>query len=233
MKKVNITPGRQVILAGDFNLFFDSNSDVMGGKPILKKRSVAKMVELKEEYDLCDIWRISNPLENSFTFQQNHSQGILNRRLEYIFISNKLQEFSNKAITLSIFKSDHSSVSVIISNYKKIKLGSGLWKFNDSLISDEDFTEKLKNFIENLKEDLDSEHSFDEQVKWEYMKFEIRRFTISYCKIRSKNNRKIKNDLENKLKDLENDLNNYDKQIMINYDKLKLNPNLEKYMKNL
>ena len=32
---------------------------------------------------------------------------------------------------------------------------------------------------------------------------------------------------------LENDLNNYDKQIMINYDKLKLNPNLDKYMKIL
>ena len=69
----------------------------------------------------------------------------------------------------------------------------------------------LKNFFENLKEDLNSENSFDEQVKWEYMKFEIRKFTISYSKISAKDNRKIKHDLENKLKDLENDLNNYDK----------------------
>ena len=30
------------------------------------------MIELKEEYDLCDIWRIRNPLEKSFTFRQNH-----------------------------------------------------------------------------------------------------------------------------------------------------------------
>ena len=42
------------------------------------------------------------------------------------------------------------------------------------------------------------------------MKFQIRKFTISYSKIRAKNNRRIKNDLESKLKDLENDLNNYD-----------------------
>ena len=42
------------------------------------------------------------------------------------------------------------------------------------------------------------------------MKFQIQKFTTSNSKIRAKNNRRIKNDLENKLKDLENDLNNYD-----------------------
>ena len=120
---------------------------------------------------------------------------------------------------LTAFKTDHSYVSVIICNYNEIKLGPGLWKFSNSLISDQNFTEKLKKFIENLKEDLDSENSFDDQVKWKYMKFEIRKFTISYPKIRAKNNKKIKNDLENKLKDLENDLSNYDK--LQKYNKVK------------
>ena len=121
------------------------------------------MVELKEEYDLCDIWRIRNSLEKSFTFRQSHSSGILNRRLGYIFISNELQEFSNKVITLPAFNTDHSSVSVIISNYNKIKPVPGLWKFSNSLISDENFTEKLKDFIESLKKDLNSENSFDDR----------------------------------------------------------------------
>ena len=99
MKKVNITQGKQIVSARDFNLFFDNNLEAMGGKPILKEKFVATMDELKEEYDLFDIWRIRNPLEKSFTFRQNYSSGILNRRLGYIFISNKLQEFSNKLIT--------------------------------------------------------------------------------------------------------------------------------------
>ena len=99
MKKVNITQGKQIVSARDFNLFFDNNLEAMGGKPILKEKFVATMDELKEEYDFFDIWRIRNPLEKSFTFRQNHSSGILNRRLGYIFISNKLQEFSNKLIT--------------------------------------------------------------------------------------------------------------------------------------
>ena len=63
MKKVNTTHGKQIVLAGDINLFFDNNLEAMGGKPILKEKSVARMVEFKEEYDLCDIWRIRNSLE--------------------------------------------------------------------------------------------------------------------------------------------------------------------------
>ena len=83
MKKINITYGKQIVLADDLNIFFDSNLEAKGGKPILKEKSVARMVELKEEYDLCDIWRIRNPLEKSFTFRQNYSSGILNCRLDF------------------------------------------------------------------------------------------------------------------------------------------------------
>ena len=52
-----------------------------------------------------------------YTFRQNHSSGIINRRLDYIFISNKLQEFSNDADIIPAFKTDYSSVLVTISNY--------------------------------------------------------------------------------------------------------------------
>ena len=61
------------------------------------------------------------------------------------------------------------------------------------------------------------------------MKFQIQKFTISYSKIRVKNNRRIKKDLENKSKDLENDLNNYDQ--LQKYNEIKFE--LEKNKKNL
>ena len=83
---------------------------------------------------------------------------------------------------LPVFKTDHSSASVIISIYNEIKPSPGQWKFDNSLINDESFTEKLNNFIENLKEDHGYENAFDDQVKWRYMKFQIREFTISYSR---------------------------------------------------
>ena len=49
--------------------------------------------------------------------------------------------------------------------YNEIKSGPDLWNFNKPLISDEHFTKKAKNFIENMKEDLDFEKFFDDQVK--------------------------------------------------------------------
>ena len=85
MKKLNITQEKQNVLAGDFNLFFSSNLEAKRSKPILQEKPVVRVVELKEKYDLCDIWRIRNPLKKSFAFQQNHSSGIINCRLDYIF----------------------------------------------------------------------------------------------------------------------------------------------------
>ena len=62
------------------------------------------------------------------------------------------------------------------------------------------------------------------------MKCEIQNFRISYSKIRAENNRNIKNDLENKLKDLENDLNNYHKLQKYNKIKSKLEKIYEKFV---
>ena len=67
MKKFNITYGKQIVLAGNFNLLFDNILEAKGGKPILKEKSVARIVDLKEEYDL--IYVISGELE---TYSKNN-----------------------------------------------------------------------------------------------------------------------------------------------------------------
>ena len=50
-----------VILAGDFNVFFHTLLEIQGGNRILKKKSLTKIIEIKETLDLCNIWRIRNP----------------------------------------------------------------------------------------------------------------------------------------------------------------------------
>ena len=61
MKNINFLEENRIVLAGDLDVFFDSTLEMKGGKPSLKQNSVAKLLELKEEYDLCNIWRIRNP----------------------------------------------------------------------------------------------------------------------------------------------------------------------------
>ena len=130
--------------------------------------------------------------------------------MDYIFISNKLQEFSKDTNIIPAFKTDHSSVLVTISNYIFFKPGPGLWKFNNSLINDEAFTNTFKNFIQNMINEINTNTYLDNQLKWELLKYEIRKFTISYCKQRTKKDAAERKYLENKFKNLENVLDNYD-----------------------
>ena len=63
------------VLAGDF--FFDASLDSYGGKPTLEKKSVAKYIELKENFDLRDIWRIRNPKTKRYNFRQKHVSSLI------------------------------------------------------------------------------------------------------------------------------------------------------------
>ena len=89
---LNVSQNDRIILGGDFNLFFSSKIESAGGNPVFKKKSVSKLIELLKSYDLVDIWRIRNPKTKRYTFRQNHFSGFLQRRLDYIFVSNSLHE---------------------------------------------------------------------------------------------------------------------------------------------
>ena len=92
------TLSHNVIFSGNFNIFFYASLDAKGGTPTLKSRSdrTNKLIELNETLDLCDIWRIRNPKNCKYTFRQKHLSGIIQRRLDYIFISQNLQEYVKK-----------------------------------------------------------------------------------------------------------------------------------------
>ena len=69
----DINQNKRITFAGDFNIFFSSKIETRGDKPILKRKSIIKLVHIKESLDICDIWRIRNPKHQNFTFRQNHS----------------------------------------------------------------------------------------------------------------------------------------------------------------
>ena len=59
----------------------------------IERKSPAKVIEFKENFDLCDIRRVRNTKSKRFTFAQKHSSGFIQRTPDYMFISNTLQEF--------------------------------------------------------------------------------------------------------------------------------------------
>ena len=139
---------------GDFNLFFNSSLKAQGGNPIIKK-FLAKLIEIKETLDLCDIWRIRNPKSKRLTFHQNRVFGRIQRRLDYFLISNSLQETVIRADILALFCSDHSPIIFTFAFESNNKEGKGLWKFDKSLLSNDEYTNKLRNHISESLSILD------------------------------------------------------------------------------
>ena len=73
---------KQLIMAWDFNLFFDSKLHEQGGNPTLKKKSWAKLIEFKETHQLHDPERLRNTKSKQFTFTQKNSSGFVQRKLD-------------------------------------------------------------------------------------------------------------------------------------------------------
>ena len=103
LKNLLIITKKSIIFGGDFNLIFHCKFDASRRNPLLKKKSLAKLIEIKEALYLCDIWRIRNPNVSRFTFWQNHVSGFIESRLDFFLISNILQESIIKADILASF----------------------------------------------------------------------------------------------------------------------------------
>ena len=207
---------KQIVLAGDFNFFFDTSLESYGGKPTLKKKSISKFIELKEKFDLCDIWRIRNPKTKRFAFRQKHASGLIQRRLDCIYISNSMQVSVKNTDVLASLLSDHPPITFSCFKNEESTRGRGLWKFNNSLIENEEYVLQMKKFILDTLNELFTENILHDQVKWEYLKYNIRKYTIKFSKELAKNTNKTIDDLETKLKDyekLENYVDNIDYKV--------------------
>ena len=135
---------KNIVLAGDFNFFFNTSLDSYGGKPTLKKTFIAKFIELKEKFDLCGIWRIRNPKTKRFTFCQKHVSGLIERPLDYFYISNSMQVSIKNIDVLVSFLTDHSPVTFLCLKDEESNRGRGFWKFNYILIENVEYILQMK-----------------------------------------------------------------------------------------
>ena len=77
---------------------------------------------------------------------------------------------------------DHSPIFFSLSKITDILRLKSFWKFNNSLYSKPDFITELKNHLKGIYNKMSAEQITDEQLCWEYMKYEIRKFSILFSK---------------------------------------------------
>ena len=101
---------------------------------------------------------------------------------------------------LTPISTDHSPVLFSLSKEKTAIRGKGFWKFNSSLTKDQNYITEIKKLIRNFSNE--NESLFNHQLKWELLKYEVRKFTIKYTKHVAKEKRQLRTNLENQLKKL-------------------------------
>ena len=164
-------------------------------------KSIAVIENILNELLLCDIWRVRNPNRSQYTWKTFNP--LVQRRLDYFFVSNDLQLNVNKSEILTSISTDHSAISLQLKPCDQEPNGPSHWKFNSSLIDDHDYVKLIKEKIPIWKSEY---HSKDPRELWEYLKFSIRLFTIKYSKEKAKKFKSDLKELEEKIKILEKSL---------------------------
>ena len=134
--------------------------------PQFKNKYVAKLIKIKEHFDLCNISRLKNSDMKKFTFRQKHAFDFIQRKLVYFVISNSLQKVADFFATLL---TDRSAVTISISKSKNRIHGHDFWKFR----SFQKNVRKTKNLIQTFH----SNHNLipNAQLRWELLRYKVRK----------------------------------------------------------
>ena len=95
---------------------------------------------------------------------------------------------------------DHKAVKLNLIIAKE-RRGPALWKFNNSLVEDEEYIKLIKENYPIISNKYS--HLEDKRLKWELFKMEIRVLTISYSKHKAKKFREKEQDLDVRLEELD------------------------------
>ena len=174
----------KILMGGDYNIVLDTTLDSSGGNPI-RRNSVPVVENIMLENDLVDIWRIRNPAIKRFTWRQKSP--IIQRRLDYWIVSDSLQDEVEKVEIITAIKTDHSAIVLKINTLNEQPRGPSFWKFNNSLLENENYVDMITENIPVWYEEIEDVR--DVRVKWDWLKYKIRYHTIKYGKQQARKRR--------------------------------------------
>ena len=189
----------QIIWELDFNISFHLQLDTDGANPKRKAKSITTIVSMMSDHDQCDIYRARFPSSQRFTWRQKPP--LKQRRLDYFLISDQSQEQAGLIDVIPSVQSDHSTIVIWINGLKNDLKGRSYWKFNNSLLNNKTFVNLMKDEMLISSNVL---HEFtDPRVKWDFLKYKIRKFAKNYATRKAKERKTKKAALETKMREFE------------------------------
>ena len=141
LDQIDLDSEYKLIWGGDFNFYFDLSLEEDGGKPSIRLMSLSKFESINQKIDLCNVWRIRNHDSRRFTYCSKST--FPQCRLNYLFISDSIQEDINQINILASLNSHHSPVYLKFSEFNETSRSPSHWKLNNSLLDDQHFVTSL------------------------------------------------------------------------------------------
>jgi hypothetical protein len=203
-----IDPSLPTFLCGDFNTVVDRHIDRRGCNPssYWSYNWPQSLSLLTSQLDLVDAWRRCHPTDRHFTWHR--PCGSQASRLDMVWISSHLLEHVHQVDILPFFRSDHSYVFLRISLPSMPKRGPGTWKFNSSLLTDDDYIDQVRVFWQMWQQEKASFPSL--AVWWDAGKKRIKDVSRTFVSRKARARRVRIKSLENCLFHLERRKHNGD-----------------------
>ena len=187
----------RIIIGGDFNCPLNPSLDKMGGLLTTRKKIVDQIENIQNIFNVHDVWRIKHPNQKSFTWSQKSP--FIFCRLDYWLISDSLHDMVANVDIVSAIKTDHSAITLQLHKIEEGVKGPGFWKMNTSMLNDAAYVEEVKKKILIWREE--AKEISDKRVIWDWIKYNVRLFSIDYSKRRAKANREEEEMMQKKYQD--------------------------------
>ena len=138
------------IVCGDFNLVLDQELDTYNYKHRNNPQARNEILKIMNKFNLCDPWRINNPDSRRYTWSKKAP--LKKARLDFFLISEELLSCILKTSIVPGYKTDHNAIEISI-QLSEFTKGKGFWKFNNSLLNNTQYVERVKSVIYTVVEE--------------------------------------------------------------------------------
>lgn len=207
MLTANCKSDDNILLGGDFNIPFDPYMDRKSEVPFHQSQKYRNIINtlnlIKIRLELQDAWRTKNPEKKRYTWSRAHPTKV-KTRLDYWLSSEHIADYIEYVDIVPCIKSDHSAITMTLNSVdhdnRSVK-SKGYWKLNTSYLEEETY---IRGILEGKNKWIDDLKTCqDDIVKWEYIKYKIRDFSIQYGKNKANNLSREEADLEERLHTLQ------------------------------
>ena len=169
-----------LLVGGDTNTVFKP-LDKQGGNLNLKHEAIHAFEQIKQRFSLFDSFRHKYPDKREFTWEVLNPT-IIRERIDVIFVSNSLQDYVTEAGIIPPHKtcSDHGISYVKIVGFGIPSRGPGIWKLNNSLLSDSCFVSEMKAKIPQWTAEAEADLPDNTGCQWGFVIHKIGEFSREY-----------------------------------------------------